>query len=343
MLMFFGSLTIDAARVALSEVVASGALFDDDHASFFGVTIDQLDRSQRGLRRSLPGLRYFSDYDRAVSRLYGVALGPEHYKPWVLLLDPTLRVVASEPLKATSAVLTTLKNNLETFGRGSLGPAPVLMVPRIFEPDFCRRLIAHYEAVGGTPSGFMRQQGGKTIGVHDPRFKRRSDVVVEDEALTSEMKTRLHHRLLPIIERSFGWRPAFMERYLIARYDENDQGFFRAHRDNTTEGTAHRQLAVTINLNTDEYLGGELSFPEYSAKLFKPPTGGAAVFGCGLLHEARPVTKGKRYAYLPFLYDEEGATLRERSQATVDFGLEPLKRRSADKAQIAGPSNHGGV
>jgi hypothetical protein len=34
------------------------------------------------------------------------------------------------------------------------------------------------------------------------------------------------------------------------------------------------------------------------------------VFSCSLLHEATPVTLGKRYVFLPFLYDEEGA--RER-------------------------------
>ena len=64
---------------------------------------------------------------------------------------------------------------------------------------------------------------------------------------------------------------------------------------------------------------------------------------CGLLHEARPVTKERRHAHPPFLYDEEGSALRERSQAIADFGLEPLNRRSADKVQIAGLSNRGGV
>jgi hypothetical protein len=29
-----------------------------------------------------------------------------------------------------------------------------------------------------------------------------------------------------------------------------------------------------------------------------------------LLHEARPVTAGRRYAFLPFLYDEAAARLR---------------------------------
>lgn len=29
-------------------------------------------------------------------------------------------------------------------------------------------------------------------------------------------------------------------------------------------------------------------------------------FACGLMHEATPVTAGRRYAFLPFLYDEAG-------------------------------------
>ena len=44
-----------------------------------------------------------------------------------------------------------------------------------------------------------------------------------------------------------------------------------------------------------------------------PPTGGAVVFSCSLLHEATPVTSGKRYAFLPFLYDEEGARIGQKN------------------------------
>jgi hypothetical protein len=34
------------------------------------------------------------------------------------------------------------------------------------------------------------------------------------------------------------------------------------------------------------------------------------------MHEALPVTRGRRYAVLPFLYDESGAKLRE---ANLDY------------------------
>ncbi|MFN3513998.1 MAG: hypothetical protein ACK41C_13190 [Phenylobacterium sp.] len=35
------------------------------------------------------------------------------------------------------------------------------------------------------------------------------------------------------------------------------------------------------------------------------------IFSCSLLHEATPVTRGVRYAFLPFFYDDEGAKVRE--------------------------------
>ena len=79
----------------------------------------------------------------------------------------------------------------------------------------------------------------------------------------------------------------------------------------------HRRLAITITLNPGEYEGGELTLPEFGSTLFRPPTGDALVFGCGLLHVVRPVTRGRRYAFLPFLYDEEAAALRERNRASL--------------------------
>ena len=85
----------------------------------------------------------------------------------------------------------------------------------------------------------------------------------------------------------------------------------QSHRDNTTKGTAHRRFAVTINLNTEEYEGGDLRVPEFGSRVYRAPTGGAVVFSCSLMHEARPVIKGLRYAFLPFLYGDDAAKIRE--------------------------------
>ena len=124
-----------------------------------------------------------------------------------------------------------------------------------------------------------------------------------------------------------------MERDLVACYDAADNGFFRPHRDNTTKGTAHRRFAVTINLNAEDYEGGDLCFPEFGAKTYRAPTGGAVVFSCSLLHEARPVTKGKRYAFLPFLYDEAAAQVREQNVEHV--GIEGYRYTAGKPAETA--------
>jgi predicted 2-oxoglutarate/Fe(II)-dependent dioxygenase YbiX len=74
---------------------------------------------------------------------------------------------------------------------------------------------------------------------------------------------------------------------------------------------------VTLNLNTGDYEGGALRFPEFGRRTYQPPAGGATVFSCALLHEATPVTRGVRYAFVPFLYDETGAKLRRANLALV--------------------------
>jgi predicted 2-oxoglutarate/Fe(II)-dependent dioxygenase YbiX len=60
---------------------------------------------------------------------------------------------------------------------------------------------------------------------------------------------------------------------------------------------------VTINLN-DDYDGGDLRFPEFGSRRYRGPVGAAVVFSCALLHEVTPMTRGVRYATLPFLYND---------------------------------------
>ena len=110
-----------------------------------------------------------------------------------------------------------------------------------------------------------------------------------------------------------------MERYVVACYDSADQAHFRAHRDNTTRGTAHRRFALSINLN-GEFEGGELSFPEFGPRRYKPPAGCGVVFSCSLLHAVSPMRSGRRFAFLPFLYDEAAAAVREANGASLARG-----------------------
>jgi hypothetical protein len=271
-----------------------------------------------------------------VSRLYG-ALGeaptegdgsPQRvYRPSWLLLDPMLRVIAHRPLAEGEAVLRQLAALPDPDAHAGLEvPAPVLVLPRVFEPEFCRHLIGLYEAHGAKPSGFIRDVDGKTVPVFDPGHKRRADYTIEDEAIRAAARQRLVARLVPEIQKAFQFRATRMERYIVACYDGSERGHFAAHRDNTTKGTAHRRFAVTINLNAEAFEGGGLRFPEFGSRTYRPPTGGAVVFSCSLLHEATPVTAGRRYAFLPFLYDEAAAKVREANNAFLANGVGGYRR-----------------
>jgi predicted 2-oxoglutarate/Fe(II)-dependent dioxygenase YbiX/peroxiredoxin len=317
LLLFFNSAGLEPAAKALKLVQSNRALFDDNVACFFGVTTDPGDARTGAIGQQLPGIRYFLDYDGAVSRLYG-ALTESGYRAHWVLLDARLRVLGRYGIEQGVVALMALKAAIAEPCQD--GWAPVLEVPNVFESDFCSHLIALFDANGGHESGFMREVDGKTILVMDPAHKQRRDFIIQDEEVRQPIADRIQTRLIPAIARAFQFEATRMERYLIGCYMAG-AGHFRPHRDNTTKGTAHRQFAVTINLNAGGYDGGDLRFPEFGERTYCAPTGGAIVFSCALLHEATPVTRGKRYAFLPFLYDENAALLRERNNPHLGSGI----------------------
>lgn len=327
---FFGSAGSEAGAAALAGIERNRALFDDERISFFGVSLDPSDRSENRIRESLPGIRHFLDFDWQVSRLYGAvpreaqAGAPVEIRPFWLVLDPTLRVIARIPFARDGSDRETLFSELarlpppERFAGFEI-PAPILVLPNVFEPALCRDLIALYERQGGEESGFMREVDGRTTLVHDPAHKRRRDVTVEDPGLVGAIQARIRRRVAHEIKKIFHFDATRMERYIVSCYAAEDGGHFRAHRDNTTRGTAHRRFAVSINLNS-EFEGGEVSFPEYGKRSFKAPPGGAVIFPCALLHAVSRVTAGRRFAFLPFLYDEAAAKLREANAGYLSEG-----------------------
>ncbi|HEY6619558.1 MAG TPA: 2OG-Fe(II) oxygenase [Steroidobacteraceae bacterium] len=188
--------------------------------------------------------------------------------------------------------------------------APILYLPDVFGPAFCSHLIDRYRSNGGREFGMMREVGGKAVEFQNPAFKRRKDYILDDSGLIRQIDALIQRRLAPEILKNYCFDPTRTERHVVGCYSAEDGGHFCAHRDNTTLGTSHRRFAVSINLNSD-FEGGDLSFPEYGPRKFKPPPGGAIVFPCSLLHAVSRVTLGSRYAFLPFLFDEEAARVRE--------------------------------
>lgn len=328
-LSFLGSLRLKLATDLLAAVQRRPDVFDTNSVAFIGVSVDAQDptRSRSELADLTRGLVLFWDTDLKVSQMFGATGAATsnkpaevQYAPRTYVLDQAMRVVAVLAHTGDSdAHLADVMRILAPLPKldSMTTPAPVIIVPNVFEPELCRTLIDYYSTRGGQDSGFMRDVNGKTTATYDYSHKRRADCEIIDDHLIKTTQGRLKRRVIPAIKQAFQFNVTRIERHIVACYDAATGGHFRAHRDNTTLGTAHRRFAVTINLNADEFEGGELWFPEFSRQRYKAPTGGAVVFSCSLLHEATPVTNGTRYAFLPFLYDEEAAKLRENNQRFV--------------------------
>jgi predicted 2-oxoglutarate/Fe(II)-dependent dioxygenase YbiX/peroxiredoxin len=335
-LCFFASASDRQSLAAIRAVMAHKGFFDDERGSYFGVSIDPNDEREKRVADRYPGYRFLWDFDGRVSKLYGAL--PHDAEPsdgrgqarrlWTVL-DPTLRVMKVIPFTARGSDVAELLAYLDRLPppsrfAGFEVPAPILVLPNVFEAGFCKRLIGLYAAHGGEESGFMREVEGKTVAVHDHSHKRRKDYFIEDAAVIAEIQRRFRRRIVPEVQKVHQFTPTRMERYIVACYAAEDGAHFRAHRDNTTKGTAHRRFAVSVNLN-DDFDGGEVSFPEYGPRGFKAPAGGAVVFSCSLLHAVSRVTRGLRYAFLPFLYDEPAAKIREANNAFLGQGVGEYK------------------
>jgi predicted 2-oxoglutarate/Fe(II)-dependent dioxygenase YbiX/peroxiredoxin len=330
-MLFIGSAEDAAGRSAIDAVLANGDLFDDDNVCFFGVTLDPRDEKEGRLRDRIPGIRYFWDFDGTVSRLYGsipadAAPGAQQVpiRRFWLVLDPTLRVMATFPFAPDGRHESVLDYIRRLPPRARFAGfeihAPVLVLPNVFEPELCRRLIGLYDAKGGEESGFMQEINGKTVMTNDAARKVRKDYLIEDPETVTVIQRRVQRRVTPEILKVHQFNANRMERYIVACYSAEDGGHFFAHRDNTTKGTEHRRFAVSINLN-DDFDGGELSFPEYGGQGIKMAAGTAVVFSCSLLHAVSKVTRGLRYAFLPFLYDDAAAKVREANNVHLGEGV----------------------
>jgi peroxiredoxin/predicted 2-oxoglutarate/Fe(II)-dependent dioxygenase YbiX len=322
-LAFLGSASDPRAKTMLSALRAGRDRFDDRNLSFFGVSVDPSDKSRQEMETSLPGIRFFWDFDQAISSKYGVLDKDNAYHLMTFVLDPALRVIRTFRNSGRDHV-RDLFSFLDTLPpvappAMSIQQAPVLVVPRVFEDAFCTKLIDYYTRNGGEDLGFVRDVDGMTMRICDPAHKKRGDRPIEDAVLVHQCMQRIRDRLAPEIHKAFQVRVTAIERYVIACYEPG--GHFRAHRDNTTRGTAHRQFAVSLFLNTTDYRGGFLRFPEYGSSLYSAPRGGAVVFSCSLLHEATPVTHGSRYMFLPFLYDDASREVRDANLQFVDASL----------------------
>jgi predicted 2-oxoglutarate/Fe(II)-dependent dioxygenase YbiX/peroxiredoxin len=226
---------------------------------------------------------------------------------FAVLLDPNQRVTAAMvDLDAASLVARAIAQARATpraddAGQYLKGVAPVLLVPDVLTPEHCRALMQRWETMGneeGEVASIVK--GEQTQRVHK-EMKSRRDHRIMDDAVLQDLTALIGRRIAPELSKAFGFAKFRFDRFVVTCYDSERGDRFRRHRDNQTPGTADRRFALTLNLNTGEYEGGGLTFPEYGPHRYDPPAGGAILFSCSLLHEALPITKGRRFTLLSFL------------------------------------------
>jgi predicted 2-oxoglutarate/Fe(II)-dependent dioxygenase YbiX len=308
-LAFLGSTADPAAEAALAALSAKRRLVDDGKAAFFAVVAESGAGPEIALEVRFPSIVFLWE-GGDMARAFG---GDRSF----VILDPMLRVVEITPLDQADRVLGNLsRSSGPNPASAPCPPAPILTLAHVFEPELCAHLIACFEQGGGRDSGFMQDRGGRSVENFDNSWKRRHDFHLTDAKLIANLRARIGRRICPEIKKAFQMRPTRIERDLVARYDSETGGHFGPHRDDTGIAIAHRRFAVSINLNAD-FEGGEISFPEYSPQTFKAAPGAAVVFSASILHEVSRVTRGRRYVFLTFLFDEEAERVRQANLRAV--------------------------
>lgn len=248
----------------------------------------------------------FLDVEGRIHGAYGVASDGAGA---VAVLDANVRVVAVHSLDHVDAILAAVADTSRVRQHEKKDDstvrqhAPVLLVRDALVGQLCRRVVDAWESGDTTETGVETSTAGGRHEVGDAQRKRRRDLTVTDPDLLRTLTDHIGRRVLPELTRAFAYEATRFEGFKVGCYDDSSQGFFAPHRDNLSPATAHRRFALTLNLNED-YDGGELRFPEYGHQRYRPVPGEALVFSGSLLHEVLPVTRGRRFVLLSFLFNE---------------------------------------
>lgn len=248
----------------------------------------------------------------------------------VFVMDRNLRVALRIPatLGAATACLRCVAELPRESPRDVVQSAPVLMLPNLLPRAMCESMIERFENGASIDGGIATiDAAGMPCSRIDHEKKNRRDLLIAaDDELHDLLRTILLDRCAPEIAKAFHAKVTHIDRLLIARYDA-PAGWFRRHRDNRGKNVAFREFAISVNLNTEAYAGGHLTFPEYNDHLYSPPTGGGIIFSSALLHEAAAVTQGRRYVLLTFLHGD-AAELRRQAYEQEYARLEQSYARS---------------
>jgi predicted 2-oxoglutarate/Fe(II)-dependent dioxygenase YbiX len=301
---------LEAAAPELLTALAGLAAGAEAQALFMMVTERGPEENAALAERFVFPFLILSDNEgQLMALLPAAAPAPGEGRLSVVLTDANRRVLKIEPEVTGPAQLEAL---LDGLGKAAPGAAevvrpiaPVLYVPRVLDRTQCQSLIDLYHSGGSAPTGIKRDAGEQFGGHLDSEIKVRRDHVITDPQQARPLGAIIGKRIVTEIFKAFSFRVKYVKEFKISCYGAEEKGFFLPHRDNYSE-TGGRRFAMSLNLNTEDYDGGHLRFPEYGPELYLPATGDAVIFSCYLVHEALPVTRGERFVLLTFFYGDEG-------------------------------------
>lgn len=252
-------------------------------------------------REAPAGFAPLADRDGRVAALYGARGGP-HF----VVVAPNRHVAAIGP--DVGAAIAAVEH-IAAQRRSALTHPPILIVPDVLSRADCQRLISVFALQGQT---FLDPgHGAPPAGIGDykmriPEYGRkdRIDHWIMSAETNAFIDDRMKRRLFPEIRKCFQYKITRREGYRIGCYEGERGGELHGHRDNTQPNVAHRRFACSVNLNSEQFEGGGIRFPEFGDQEYRPETGAGIVFSSSLLHEPMHVTSGKRYVLLAFLFGE---------------------------------------
>jgi predicted 2-oxoglutarate/Fe(II)-dependent dioxygenase YbiX/peroxiredoxin len=301
----------DDARALLADFAERRDRLEDLQVDVFAVIGGDAAQARRlGEELALPFM-LFADPKQEMLRGYAGALGRPEGRAVCLLLDANQRLLqtvapadAGAGQSAADAALAFYAADPPQPGRLVHHAAPVLILPNVLDRGLCQALIARWHDQGHEEGmAQARDARGRDILQVEHSVKKRRDHRIADWELSQQLANLIGRRIAPDLGKAY-LLPSFrFDAFIVTCYDAERGDYFRPHRDNTTQETQDRLFALTLNLNTEDYEGGGLRFPEYGPTLYAPPTGGAILFSCSLVHEATPPTRGRRFTLLSFLRD----------------------------------------
>ncbi|MBX7145818.1 MAG: 2OG-Fe(II) oxygenase [Alphaproteobacteria bacterium] len=220
-----------------------------------------------------------------------------------LLLDPNQRILQiyeenSEIWDIILSKIDTLNKNFSSHILSNF--APVLMLPRVLDFNTCQSLIERWNKETIEEGKVLSVIDGQAVErVHYDLKKNRYQPIKEPD-LIQKLSFTIGRRIAPELQKVFRFQGFYFDQFHLTCYNAERGDYFKPHRDDASEETSDRVFAMSLNLN-DDFVGGNLYFPEYGFNDYRPEAGSALIFSTTILHEAKPLLQGERFVLLSFL------------------------------------------